>query len=94
MISENFGEALVMNKRESMKSFGRLAVVAGLIMVVIGTINVAPANGQEVRSLKTLIVYYSLTGNTKAVCEALQKEIGCDIIEIKDLKSREVFPYP
>jgi len=37
---------------------------------------------------KTLILYYSLTGNTKAGCEALQKELGASIVEIKDLKKR------
>ena len=37
---------------------------------------------------KTLIVYYSRTGNTKAVCESLAKEIDADIVEIKDLKNR------
>ena len=37
---------------------------------------------------KTLILYYSLTGNTKAGCEALQKELGASIVEIKDLKER------
>ena len=37
---------------------------------------------------KTLILYYSLTGNTKAGCEALQKELGADIMEIKDLRKR------
>jgi len=38
---------------------------------------------------KTLIIYYSLSGNTKAVCESLAKEIDADIVEIKDLKNRE-----
>jgi flavodoxin len=38
---------------------------------------------------KTAILYYSRTGNTRIACEALQKELGCDIIEIKDLKNRE-----
>jgi len=38
---------------------------------------------------KILIIYYSRTGNTKAACEVLQKELGCDIIEIKDTKNRE-----
>ena len=37
---------------------------------------------------KTLILYYSLTGNTKACCEALQKAVGTDILEIKDLVDR------
>jgi flavodoxin len=40
---------------------------------------------------KTLILYYSKTGNTRAACEALQKEIDADIQEIKDLNSREGF---
>jgi len=38
---------------------------------------------------KALILYYSHTGNTKAACEALQKELGADIQEIRDLKSRD-----
>jgi flavodoxin len=44
---------------------------------------------QELSAEKTLIVYYSRTGNTKTACETLQKELGCDIIEIKDLTNRE-----
>lgn len=36
---------------------------------------------------KTLIVYYSRTGNTRKVAEALQKELGCDIEEIQSVKS-------
>ncbi len=37
---------------------------------------------------KTLILYHSLTGNTKACCEAIQQVLGADIIEIKDLVDR------
>jgi len=33
---------------------------------------------------KTLIIYFSETGNTKAVCEALQKGLAADIIEVKN----------
>ena len=36
---------------------------------------------------KTLVVYYSITGNTKAVYELISKELGADLIEIKDLKN-------
>ena len=43
---------------------------------------------QEDSMGKTLIVYYSLTGNTKAGCELLQKELQADILEIKDLVNR------
>ncbi len=37
---------------------------------------------------KILIIYHSLTGNTKACCEALQQALGADIIEVKDLVDR------
>ena len=43
---------------------------------------------QENEMGKTLIVYYSLTGNTKAGCELLQKELQADILEIRDLVDR------
>jgi len=33
-------------------------------------------------------MYYSLTGNTRAGCEALQQELDATIIEIKDLRKR------
>ena len=35
-----------------------------------------------------LVLYSSLTGNTKACCEALQQALGADSIEIKDLVDR------
>ena len=37
---------------------------------------------------KTLIVYYSRTGNTRAISESIKDSLGCDIQEIKDLKDR------
>ncbi len=43
---------------------------------------------QEADMGKTLILYYSLTGNTRAGCEALQQELSADILEIRDLKNR------
>lgn len=38
---------------------------------------------------KTLVLYYSKSGNTKAACEAIQKALGADLKEIKDLNSRD-----
>lgn len=32
---------------------------------------------------KKLVVYYSYTGHTKVIAESIQKELGCDILEIK-----------
>ena len=32
--------------------------------------------------MKTLIVYYSFSGNTKRIAEMIQKELGCDVAQI------------
>jgi len=61
-----------------------IAVVA-LLLVCTSTLTIA----QESSMGKTLILYYSRTGNTKMCCEALQKELGADLIEIKDLINRD-----
>lgn len=39
--------------------------------------------------MSTLIVYYSYGGNTKSIAEMIQRELGCNIVEIKTMK-----PYP
>jgi flavodoxin len=46
------------------------------------------AFAQEGTEDKILIIYHSLTGNTKACCEALQQALGADAIEVKDLVDR------
>ena len=38
------------------------------------------------KSNKALVVYYSLTNNTKIIAKTIQKEINCDILEIKPIK--------
>lgn len=67
----------------------KLLISLLLTLCALVVCNASPAFGQKDAAKQTLIVYYSRTGNTKAVCEALQKELGCDIIEIKDLTNRE-----
>ena len=61
-----------------------LILIISFIAVFCFAVNDAQADNG-----KTLIIYYSLSGNTKAVCESLAKEIDADIVEIKDLKNRE-----
>lgn len=39
--------------------------------------------------MKTAIVYYSLSGNTRRIAEMIQKKIGGDIAEIKTVKPYE-----
>ena len=38
--------------------------------------------------MKTLVIYYSYSGHTKAIAENLAAEEATDILEIKDLKRR------
>lgn len=64
-----------------------LYVVCAVVFFAAG--NCMTVHAQDDAGMKTLIVYYSRTGNTKLACEVLQMELGCNIIEIKDLKSRE-----
>ncbi len=60
----------------------------GVINLCLLCFTVSPSLSEEGMNGKTLILYYSLTGNTKAGCEALQRELGADIMEIKDLRKR------
>ena len=55
-----------------------------ILFAVAGSFSFA----QERSMGKILILYYSRTNNTKMCCEALQKELGADVLEIKDRKNR------
>ena len=39
--------------------------------------------------MKTLVIYYTRTGNTKFVAETIMAELGADIDEVIDLKNRQ-----
>ena len=61
-----------------------------IICLILSVFLLTPAlsSAQQGTEGKTLILYYSLTGNTKACCEALQQALGADTIEIKDRVDR------
>jgi flavodoxin len=61
-----------------------LAVAAAAFIV---TLPLAYAQEKSMTD-KVLILYYSRTGNTRLCCEALQKALDADMLEIKDCKSR------
>jgi len=62
--------------------------VSLIVIPILFVLTASLAFAQESSMGKILILYYSRTGNTKMCCEALQKELGADMIEIKDLKNR------
>ncbi len=68
----------------------RLFKCAVMILVSLYLVccNVLPSPAEEPAGGKILILYYSLTGNTRSGCEALQQQLGADIMEIKDLRKR------
>ena len=39
--------------------------------------------------MKTLVIYYTRTGNTKFAAETIAAELGADIEEVIDLKNRQ-----
>ena len=63
-----------------------LSITFVTIYLILATVHSLYATEHAIG--KTLILYYSLTGNTKACSEALQKALGADILEIKDLRKR------
>lgn len=44
--------------------------------------------GETMKNSKTLIVYYSRTGNTKAVAELIQEKVGGDLVQIETKEKR------
>ncbi len=54
------------------------------VCLLIIQLSASLAGSQELAGDKTLILYYSRTGNTKLACEALAQELSADLLEIKD----------
>ena len=69
------------------------------IMVTQWNYSIPQATGQPgpqeqpavAKKPKALVVYYSRTGNTKAIAESVREVLGADIQEIKDMKDRSGF---
>ncbi|MDD5492977.1 MAG: flavodoxin [bacterium] len=60
-----------------------------LLLLLAGTAVHTPqlldgAEKKEVKKMKTLIVYYSYTGNTELVAKTIASEISADILKVED----------
>ncbi len=71
-----------------MRQFITKILFTGLVSTGLLFLTFQPSVSEECTTGKTLILYYSLTGNTRAGCEALQQELDATIVEIKDLRKR------
>ena len=72
------------NSFQSCKIGKLIAVLILSLFLYVPFISIAQQGAEG----KTLILYHSLTGNTKACCEVIQQVLGADIIETKDLVDR------
>jgi len=65
-----------------MKRIG-IALLCGLIA---GAAAAQTAGTEGPKTMKMLVVYYSLTGNTEVVAQALARELGADVRRVEDLE--------
>jgi len=78
------------------------AVAAPFVMKMTGTVPHVEAAEKEAekqyKGMKSIVIYYSQTGNTKKIAQALQKGITqqtgqCDIARVKEIKPEELVNY-
>lgn len=62
-----------------------------LFLLIVGSILVtnSTVRATERTKNKSLIVYYSKTGNTRTACQVIQNALDADIVEIRDLTNRD-----
>lgn len=65
----------------------RAALLAALCCVAAAS---AEETGSTQRTMKSLVVYYSLTGKTHVVAQALAKELGADVRRVEDVEKPSV----
>lgn len=64
-----------------MKTLNLLAILAALLVIGVACKKTKSEN-EDSNEGKTLVLYYSQTGTTKAVAEEIQRLLGCDIDSI------------
>lgn len=69
-------------------------LITFISLIIIGFITLPKmisknqGGGETMKNSKTLIVYYSRTGNTKAVAELIQEKVGGDLVQIETVEKR------
>lgn len=69
-------------------------LITFISLIIIGLITLPKMisknqeGGETMKNSKTLIVYYSRTGNTKAVAELIQEKVGGDLVQIETVEKR------
>ena len=69
----------------SIKCFNKTIAVLGLGLLLLLPM---PSVAADTATGKTLIIYYSRTGNSRLISQVLQKELNAQVLEIKDLEDR------
>jgi menaquinone-dependent protoporphyrinogen IX oxidase len=69
----------------SIKSLHKIIFVLALGLFLLLPL---PCFAAEPAAGKTLIIYYSRTGNSRLISQVLQKELNAQVLEIKDLEDR------
>ena len=65
-------------------------LVALLCCLIVGASTAQTAGAQGPKIMKTLVVYYSLTGKTDVVAQALAKELGADVRRVEAIETPSV----
>jgi len=73
--------------RRNLLRFTAAGVLTGAAVRLLHHLPSAHAAETATRSPKVLVVYYSLTGNTKFVAHLIQKKTDADVFEIETLKT-------
>lgn len=60
----------------------RVIAIAGIIVLLAGILMTACSSQKSDTADKTLVAYFSATGNTKAVAQSIAQETGADLFEI------------
>ncbi len=85
--------------RRKFMAVSSAALAAPFVMKMTGTVPHVKAAVKEVdkkyAGMKSIVIYYSMTGNTKKIAQGIQKGIiqrtgQCDIIRLKDAKTKKL----